>query len=175
MEELIDVLDEDGNKTGRIETRKKVHQEGLYHRIVVIAIIDKSGNLLMQQRSIKKKTNPEKWDISVAGHVSSGQTSIQAAIREVKEEVGIDINEEELKFICTYKSGGKLFNNYIANHINDFYIVRRDKIDLDKIQMQEDEVQDIKLCDKRTIQDIISSNNIVKREKAYEALFKYLD
>ena len=175
MEELIDVLDEDGNKTGIIETRKKVHQEGLYHRIVVIAIIDKNGNLLMQQRSIKKKTNPEKWDISVAGHVSSGQTSIQAAIREVKEEVGIDINENDLKFICTYKSGGKLFDNYVANHINDFYIVEKEKINLSEIKIQEDEVQDIKICDKRTIQDIINSNNIVKREKAYEALFEYLN
>ena len=174
MEELIDVLDENGNKTGRIETRKIVHQEGLYHRIVVIAIIDKNGNVLMQQRSIKKKTNPEKWDISVAGHVSSGQTSIQAAIREIKEEVGIDINEKELKFICTYKSGGKLFDNYTANHINDFYIVKRDKIDLDKIQMQEDEVQDIKLCNKKKVQDIINSNNVVRREKAYEELFEYL-
>lgn len=80
MEELIDVLDENGNKTGKIATRKQVHEQGLWHRIIVVAIIDKDGQLLMQQRSKNKVKNPLKWDVSSAGHVSSGQTSIESAI-----------------------------------------------------------------------------------------------
>ena len=60
MEELIDVLNEDGTKTGKVVTRKEVHEKGLWHRIVVIAVIDKEGHLLMQQRSKYVKTNPEK-------------------------------------------------------------------------------------------------------------------
>lgn len=48
MEELIDVLDENGNKTGEILTRKQVHEQGLWHKIVAVAIIDKDGNILMQ-------------------------------------------------------------------------------------------------------------------------------
>ncbi len=71
MEELIDVLDEDGNMTGRVETRSKVHEIGLWHRIVAIAIINSKGQLLMQKRTMSKKSNPGKWDISVAGHLSS--------------------------------------------------------------------------------------------------------
>lgn len=67
MEEQIDVLDENGMKTGEIVTRKEVHVQGLWHRIIVVAIIDKNGHLLMQQRSIKKETNPGKWDVSTAG------------------------------------------------------------------------------------------------------------
>ena len=47
MEELIDVLNEDGTKTGKIVTRKEVHEKGLWHRIVVIAIIDEDRHLLM--------------------------------------------------------------------------------------------------------------------------------
>lgn len=54
MEELIDVLDENGNKTGKILTREQIHKKGLCHRIVVIAIIDAKGNILMQQRSKTK-------------------------------------------------------------------------------------------------------------------------
>ena len=83
MEELIDVLDKNGNKTGKIVTRKQVHEQGLWHRIIVASIIDKNGHLLMQQRSLNKDSNPGKWDVSAAGHVSSGQTSIEAAVREV--------------------------------------------------------------------------------------------
>lgn len=69
LEELIDVLDENGNKTGKIVTRKQVHEQGLWHRIIVVAIIDKDGHLLMQQRSKNKAKNPLKWDVSSAGHV----------------------------------------------------------------------------------------------------------
>ena len=92
MEEMIDVLDENGVKTGEVVTRKEVHKKGLWHRIIVVAIIDNNNQLLMQQRSYQKDTNPGKWDISVAGHVSAGQTSLEAAIREVEEEVGIHIS-----------------------------------------------------------------------------------
>lgn len=81
MEELIDILDENGTKTGEIETREQVHKKGLWHRIIVVAIIDKNGHVLMQQRSENKDSNPSKWDVSAAGHVSSGQTSIESAIR----------------------------------------------------------------------------------------------
>lgn len=63
MEELIDVLDENGNKTGEILTREQIHKKGLCHRIVVFAIIDAQGNILMQQRSRNKSKNPKKLDI----------------------------------------------------------------------------------------------------------------
>lgn len=49
MEELIDILDENGNKTGKIETRKQVHEKGLWHRIIVVSIIDRNGHLLMHK------------------------------------------------------------------------------------------------------------------------------
>ena len=104
MEELIDVLDENGNKTGEILTREQIHKKGLCHRIVVIAIIDAKRNILMQQRSKNKAKNLEKWDLAAAGHVSSGQTSTEAAIRETLEEVGIKINERELEHIFTYRN-----------------------------------------------------------------------
>lgn len=73
MPELIDVLDENGTKTGRIATREEVHREGLWHQIAVVVIIDNGGRILLQQRSKNKRTNPEKWDIAAAGHVDAGR------------------------------------------------------------------------------------------------------
>ena len=174
MEELIDVLNEDGTKTGKVVTRKEVHEKGLWHRIVVIAIIDKEGHILMQQRAKDKETNPGKWDISTAGHVSAGQTSIEAAIREVKEEIGIALEEKDLEYILTYQVERKVKDDFYANHIFDFYLVRTEVINLAKIKIQKSEVEQVKLCDLEEVQGMLLNNLVVERKPVYEILIEYL-
>ncbi len=169
MEELIDVLDENGNKTGKILTREQIHKKGLCHRIIVVAIIDAKGHILMQQRSKSKVKNPGKWDVSAAGHVSSGQTSIEAAIRETLEELNIKVNKEELYYILTYKD-----KDYIDNQIYDCYIVKKEKIELENIKIQESELEQVKLCDLNQFNEIIKSENIMKRDELYTEIIKYL-
>ena len=128
----------------------------------------------MQQRAKKKETNPGKWDVSVAGHVSAGQNSIEAAIREVSEEIGIHLKENELKYILTYQKENKIHNHFYSNHIFDFYLVQTNKIDLAKIKIQESEVEQIKLCNLAQVQEMLSENLVVKRKPIYEFLIKYL-
>lgn len=72
MEEMIDVLDENGIKTGEVLSRKEVHRLGLWHRVIVVTIIDKNDQILMQQRSLNKDTDPGKWDITAARTYISG-------------------------------------------------------------------------------------------------------
>ncbi len=169
MEELIDVLNEDGTKTGEVVTRREVHEKGLWHRIVVIAILDKEGHLLMQQRSKHVKTNPEKWDISAAG-----QTSIEAAIREVKEEVGLKIEQEELMYITTYSEPTRKQGEIIDNQLYDFYVVIKPKIDMENVKMQENEVENVKLCNLEEVKDKLENKMVVEREVVYQTLIKYL-
>ena len=87
--ELIDVLDENGVATGEILSRKEIHEKGLWHRSIVVAIVNEKNEILLQQRSEEKKTNAGMWDISVAGHISAGQDSLSAAAREINEEVSV--------------------------------------------------------------------------------------
>lgn len=174
MEELIDVLDENGNKTGEILTREQIHKKGLWHRIVVIAIIDAQGNILMQQRSKNKEKNSGKWDIAAAGHVSSGQTSAEAAIRETLEEVGIKVNEKELEYILTYKDKENVEKDYIDNQIYDCYIVKRAQIELKDIKKQESEVEQVKLCDLKEFKEIVKNGNIMRRPELYKKIIEYL-
>lgn len=174
MEELIDVLDENGNKTGEILTKEQIHKKGLCHRIVVTAIIDAQGKILMQQRSKNKAQNPGKWDVTSAGHVSSGQTSTEAAIRETLEEVGIKIKEEELKYVLTYRNKENIEQNYVDNQIYDCYIIKRDKIDLKNIKMQESEVEQVKLCNLQEFNQIIKNDNIMERDEFYKKIIEYL-
>ena len=172
MEEMIDVLDENGVKTGEVVTRKEVHKNGLWHRIIVVAIIDNNNQILMQQRSYTKDTNPGKWDISVAGHVSAGQTSVEAAIRKVEEEVGIHICKENLQYVFTCKHESRPKENYIVKHIHDFYVAKVDKIDMEQITLQESEVESAKLVIIEEFQYMVEHEYMVKRDDIYEAILK---
>ena len=55
MNELIDILDENELKTGEIATRKEVHKKGLWHRAIVVALINDNNQILLQQRSYNKE------------------------------------------------------------------------------------------------------------------------
>lgn len=128
----------------------------------------------MQQCSKNKSKNPLKWDVSSAGHVSSGQTSTESAIRETKEELGIDINEEELQYVLTYKDNAKIEEDYIDNQIYDCYIVKKDKIDIRNVKLQESELEQVKLCDLEQFRHIIENESIMDRKEFYEKIIAYL-
>lgn len=91
MEEKLDVLNERGEFTGKVATREECHREGLWHRAVYGFIIDKNSNVLLQKRSQSKKLWPNRWDVTVGGHVDAGEFGRQTIIRECKEELGIDV------------------------------------------------------------------------------------
>ncbi|MDR0771551.1 MAG: hypothetical protein LBF15_00300 [Candidatus Peribacteria bacterium] len=69
--ELIDILDDNGDFTGEIEEYELIHSLGKWHRTAHIWIINSKNELLIQKRSAMKKSNPNKWDISGAGHIGS--------------------------------------------------------------------------------------------------------
>ena len=99
MEEKFDVLNDLGEFTGKIATREECHQRGLWHRAVYAFIMDKKGNILLQKRSANKKMWPNMWDVTVGGHVNSGEFGRQALIREAKEELGLNIKDDEIKYL----------------------------------------------------------------------------
>ena len=113
MAEFFDVLDENGNKTGKIKLRKEVHRDGDWHRSVHIWVINENGDVLLQRRAVDKDSNPNMLDISSAGHLSAGDESIDGAIREIKEEWS---NAGQVP-----KSEFKNLNNNYFFHLNQFY------------------------------------------------------
>ena len=114
MNEKIDVLNELGEFTGDVATIDECHSTGYWHRAVYAFIVDKDLNVLLQKRSGNKKLWPGKWDVTVGGHVKSGEFGRQALIRECKEELGIDI--EIKKYV--YEVKGKDF-------VQHFFLIRR--------------------------------------------------
>jgi len=175
MEELFDVLNEKGQYLDRIETRGKCHKEGLWHKAVVVFIINSKGQVLLQKRSANKKLWPNMWDITAGGHVLAGEFGFEAIIREIKEELGLDINKEDITFIGSAISTSEK-KDIIANHFNEFYIINRD-VDETKLKLQEDEVSEVKWIDKDEIIERVKNNydGITDKEGCWEYLVKYYE
>ena len=88
MEELFEIIDKSGKVIGK-EKRSIVHKTGLLHRTSDVFVLDKDGKIFIQQRSFKKLIGPGLWDMSAAEHLKPGESFEQAAIRGVKEELGV--------------------------------------------------------------------------------------
>ena len=104
MQEYLDIWDENGQPTGQIFEKDFAHQNGLFHPTLHIWFYTPSPSILLQKRGSNKQTFPNLWDVSVAGHVSAGETVLDAAIREVKEEIGLVLNPSDLKHISVRKN-----------------------------------------------------------------------
>lgn len=94
--DLLQLVDSKDGDMGTA-TRAEVHAAGLPHRSVHVAVHDGDGRLLLQKRSRFKDTSPGKWDISVGGHLDAGETYLEAALRECREEIGIEVREADLE------------------------------------------------------------------------------
>ena len=177
-EELIDVLDENGIKTGEILTRKEVHKRGLWHRIIVVAIINEKNEILIQQRSNNKDKNPGMWDISVTGHLSAGQDSLTAAAREISEEVsvslGYTVEVRDFRFMFSYRKEENISEEHYDRQFYDFFILRQSGLTTDNIRFQTSEVQAIKFVNISELTKMREDNLLVKRDECYDELSNYL-
>lgn len=144
--EKIDVLDENGNQTGEVVSREEVHRLGLWHKCVHIWVINGNGEVLLQKRSAQKLTHPNMWTTATSGHLSAGDSSIEGAIRELGEEIGLEVEESELQYLFTVKESG-INNNQdrkiIENEITDVYLIKKD-IAVSNLKLQEEEVSEVK-------------------------------
>jgi len=86
--ELLPVVDENDTVI-RLATRREIHTQRLLHRAVHVVLFDVAGRILLQKRSQRKDHLPGWWDVSVGGHVGPDEEYLQAAIREIGEEMGI--------------------------------------------------------------------------------------
>ena len=133
--ELVDI---NGNNTGKILTHIEARDwnnvpTGCYISVVGIVIINKDNEILLQKRSRLKRTNPSKWGIC-GGKVDLGETPLDAGVRETLEEIGINLNKEDLKFL-SMTANEKM-------HFTIYYI--RKNVDLNECKLQEEELEEVK-------------------------------
>jgi 16S rRNA (adenine1518-N6/adenine1519-N6)-dimethyltransferase len=93
--EMFDVVNEHNEVIQQLP-RGEVHARGLLHRAVHVFVINARGEVYLQKRSHLKDVSPLKWDSSAAGHLDVGESYAACAIRETREEIGIEIDGTEL-------------------------------------------------------------------------------
>ncbi len=145
--EMFDVLDEDGHKTGEQVNRRIAHEKGILHgasHIFVYRVRNNKIEVLLQRRSSNKDSFPNCLDTSSAGHVEAGMNFDDTALKELREELGIivDANEIHYEYKMRYASidefYGKIFNNQEIIYI---YTLKKD-IDVSDLKLQKEEVSD---------------------------------
>ena len=175
--EFIDILTEDGKETGIKKERNLVHVDGDWHKVVQIFVINNQG-ILLQQRALTKKSDPGKWCASASGHISTGEKSIEAAIKEFKEELGIKLDKEDFNLVDTFKSPSVRINNgnkIINNHFVDLYIVNSD-IDIRSVNLQKEEVSQVGYFKKEEFWEMVKKKDdrLTDTPILFKNVIKYL-
>ncbi len=171
--EYIDVLDERGKFTGKITTREEVHKKGYWHKGIQVFIINSNRELLIQKRSANKKKHPNLWDISCAGHLSAGDTSVSGAIREMEEELGIRVSAKEIILIDTLVKSYIPKPGFFENEFQDVYLCFKD-FTIQEITRQKDEVADVKYISFEDYKQLILTEdlNFVNRKRTHQEILE---
>jgi len=163
MAELWDILDENGDKTGRLHERGKPMQQGDYHLVVQIWIMNSKGNFLISKRSPSTTGWAGMWQ-TTGGSAVAGDDSLTTALKETVEEIGITLDPKN----------GQLFKHYKTPHTKDntFYDVWlfRQDVDISTIALQPDETCDAMWASKETIKQMVIENTFISEET-----YPYLD
>ena len=174
--EYFDILDENGNKTGKTKLRSEVHRDGDWHKAVHIWIINDKGDILLQRRCATKDSNPNMLDISSAGHLSAGDSSLDGAIRELKEELNLDVKPNELQFIKTLKRSSKYTSTFLNNEFDDLYILRTNKT-IDEMSFQKEEISEIFYVSYKDFKHMVRNRqpDLLRHDEEFEILFNLFD
>lgn len=164
--EYTDLYDENKKKTDKKLFRAKGTKlevpKGFYNIVVIIFIENSKGEFLFQKTS---KNKGSIWAVA-GGHVKAGETSIEAIINELKEEMNLDIKKNEVKLLKTYK---------YESAFKDVYYLKKD-IDIDSLICSKDEVATLKYLTKDEISKIIEKDEIRKTNiDAYLDIIKSLN
>ncbi len=157
--ELFDLLDSNRRPTGETIVRGNRLPEGRYHVSVHVAIFNERGEMLIQQRQPWKESYPDMWDVSVGGSVIAGETSHEAAIREVREELGIEISPDLRPILSTPFHDG----------FDDMFTLTM-PLELSALTLQAEEVKDARFASLDGIYALLDAGSFIPYRKEYLAL-----
>lgn len=154
--EKWDVYDVDRQLTGKTMVRGEAFEEGAYHLVVHVCVFNSEGKMLIQQRQLFKHGWSGMWDVTCGGSAVQGESSRDAAHRELLEEVGIDIDFSSIR--------PDLTTNFEYG-FNDIYIVQKD-VDISTLELQYEEVKAVKWASCEEIYSMIDDGTFIPRYKS---------
>ena len=171
MAELWDIYDKDRNLTGRTAQRGEALSPEDYHLVVQVWIRNSRGQWLISRRA-ETKSQPLKWE-PVGGSVQAGETSLQGGLREVREEVGIQLTGQGELFVSFRRDKEATWEN---PGFLDVWVFTQD-FSIEDVTLQAEETCDAKWAEKDEIIRMIEEDDmfIPMRQFPYykELLEKY--
>lgn len=149
--ELWNIYDQYRHLTDRIHERGQEMKAGDYHIVVHVWIVNEDGQFLIQRRQPWKIGFPNMWDCAAAGSAIMGDDSEQAAIREVKEELGIDLDIEK---------GERIFTVRFPRGFDDIWLVRQN-VAIEDLHLQEEEVAEAKWVSEAEIKEMVKNGEFI--------------
>lgn len=161
MEEFFDTYTRDGEYLG-VRSKKECHapDADFYHKPAWIWIVNSKNELLVQKRAACKRVQPNKWDMPSAGHVDAGETALEGAIRETREELGIETAAEEYRFLGEFIEDS-------CREIGQVFLLCRD-IAVEEMTLQEDEVAEVKWLSSDEFKALLYSDSFTPFSNAYK-------
>ncbi len=147
--EYWDLYDKDRNLLGKTHLRGDKFNEGEYYVCCEVWVMNPEGKMLTTKRHPNKKAG-NLWEF-VGGGTLAGETTIQSAVRELFEETGIKVQEDDLMFLAT---------NASKNYFQDIYTVVSD-VPIESVVLQQDEVVDAKWSSFEDIEKMIANEEFV--------------
>jgi isopentenyl-diphosphate delta-isomerase len=148
-DELLDIVNNEDIVT-RQEMRSTAHQLGLQHRGVHVFLFTPDGKMLVQKRSADRTASPSMLDCSVSEHVKAGESYLDAAIRGMKEEMGVE--GIEIKSLVKFRM------NYGVND-NEISILYEGLIDSDNVRFDPIEIEKIYYYSVEELQQMVKEDN----------------
>lgn len=148
---------------------EEVLADGLIYRIVLIAVIDEQGRLLLQKRNQDVKFFPGLWDISAAGHVDAGEDYVQTARRELYEELGL--KNVDLLHLETYRTDIEYQGRVLHRFAGLFQVKTSSKTEF---RIELDELSEVKWFSPEEIQELYQSSPESIVSDVVKNLNKYL-
>jgi 8-oxo-dGTP diphosphatase len=146
-----DLFDAERRSLGRTLVRGMPGTPGEFHLLVSVWTVDSRGNVLLTLRDPGKESYPNHWE-NTGGSALSGETSLQAAIRELEEETGIVADEAELILLGTQTA---------RDSFVDHYLLKKD-VSLSDIRLQDGETADVKWATILELEDMIKDLTLAK-------------
>lgn len=164
--EMLDVIREDGSRTGIMKERGVVHREGALHATAHVWIArrnNKSGyDILLQKRSADKDSHPGCYDISSAGHISAGDEALPSALRELREELGIEAQPQNLREIgirhINYQ--GTFYGKPFRDRQRSIIYLYTEPVDMEKLTLQKSEIESVVWMDYQEVLKAVRNNTM---------------
>ena len=180
--EILDLCDEQGNPTGETVERAIAHRDGLLHRTAHVWVTrerDGKTQILLQKRSQNKESFPGLYDTSSAGHIPAGVDFVPSALRELREELGIDARPEELAYAGSFRIRyEKIFHGALFRD-NEFtrVYVYREPVDEGSLRLQESEVEAVRWFDLEEVREEIrrSRDRFCVPAEGLDVLIRFLE